>query len=109
MTEQDGIEPAFFSCPECGGDLAVGGHMPGCVRLAPEFAGAGVLPLTLDDRMLGRHGPHTPEQEADLQRYYDHHYCLIDEAIKTARAELLGNLSTAAPDIDWYSVLENQS
>jgi hypothetical protein len=28
--------------------------------------------MKLDDMMMGRFGPMTPEQEADVQKYYDH-------------------------------------
>lgn len=30
--EQMRSEDPFFECPECGGDLAVGGHLPNCKK-----------------------------------------------------------------------------
>lgn len=37
------IEHPFYECPHCGGDLANGGHLPGCLKLGRRLACGCVL------------------------------------------------------------------
>lgn len=103
--KRDGIETALGACAYCGSNEHSTPEHAEFISLA-RARGTIVLggDVTLEDRMLGRHGPLTPEQAADMKRFYDHAEAVITETAASVKAELIENLTAIDPDTDWYAI-----